>query len=219
MADTSPKPDLRSERSKQAILDATRELLAEDGGVRALTIEAVAARSGVAKTTIYRRWRDKWELALDAAMIDVLTTFDDPVDVGDTRKELITFVNSAVKTLGSKPYGPAMQGLASEVATDPQLARVYRDYVVDPRRRQIQAVIDRGIERGDLRPDTDPRLVQELLIGTIYYRLLFSGPPFDGKLGTRLVDTILDGFRAPAKKTRAAGAKVRSDEAPAHRRL
>lgn len=206
MADTSPK---RSERSKQAILDATRELLAEDGGVRALTIEAVAARSGVAKTTIYRRWRDKWELALDAAMIDTLNTFDDPVDVGDTRKELITFVNSAVKTLGSKPYGPAMQGLVSEVATDPQLARAYREYVVDPRRRQIQAVIDRGIERGDLRADTDPRLVQELLIGTIYYRLLFSGPPFDRKLGTRLVDAILDGFRARPDKTQAASARVR----------
>jgi AcrR family transcriptional regulator len=111
---TNPKSDRRSERSKQAILDATRKLLAEKGGVRSLTIEAVAARSGVAKTTIYRRWRDKWELALDAAMIDMLTTFDDPVDVGDTRAELITFVNSAVRTLGSKPYGPALQGLASE---------------------------------------------------------------------------------------------------------
>jgi len=192
---TSPKPDRRSERSKQAILDATRELLAEEGGVRSLTIEAVAARSGVAKTTIYRRWRDKWELALDAAMIDILTTFDDPVDVGDTRTELITFVNSAVRTLGSKPFGPALQGLASEVATDPELARVYREYVVDPRRRQIDAVIQRGIERGDLRPDTDPRLIQELLIGPIYYRLLFSGPPFDRKLGPQLVDAILNGFR------------------------
>jgi AcrR family transcriptional regulator len=202
MADADPRPDRRSERSKQAILDATRELLAEEGGVRALTIEAVAARSGVAKTTIYRRWRDKWELALDAAMIDMLTTFDDPVDVGDTRKELITFVNSAVRTLGSKPYGPAMQGLVSEVATDPQLAGVYREYVVDPRRRQIQAVIARGIERGDLRPDTDPRLVQELLIGTIYYRLLFSGPPFGRNLGTQLVDAILDGFRARPNRPR-----------------
>jgi AcrR family transcriptional regulator len=51
----------RGERSKQAILGATRELLAEEGGVRSLTVEAVAARSGVAKTTIYRRWHDKWE--------------------------------------------------------------------------------------------------------------------------------------------------------------
>lgn len=199
---TSPKHDRRSERSKQAILDATRELLAEEGGVRSLTIEAVAARSGVAKTTIYRRWRDKWELALDAAMIDMLTTFEDPVDVGDTRKELITFVNSAVRTLGSRPYGPAMQGLASEVATDPELGRVYREYVVDPRRRQIQAVIERGIERGDLRPDTDLRLVQELLIGPIYYRLLFSGPPFDRTLGARLVDAILDGFSEHPEKAR-----------------
>ncbi len=209
MADTSPKPNRRSDRSKQAILDATRELLAEAGGVRALTIEAVAARSGVAKTTIYRRWRDKWELALDAAMIDVLTTFDDPIDVGDTRKELTTFVNSALRTLGSKPYGPAMQGLVSEVATDPQLARVYREYVVDPRRRQVKAVIERGIERGDLRPDTDPRLVQELLIGTIYYRLLFSGPPLNRKLGTHLVDAILDGVRARPEKARAATARRR----------
>ena len=192
---TSPKSDRRSERSKQAILDATRELLAEEGGVRSLTIEAVAARSGVAKTTIYRRWRDKWELALDAAMIDMLATFDDPIDVGETREELITFVNSAIRTLGSKPYGPAMQGLASEVATDPELARVYQEYVVDPRRRQIEAVVERGIERGDLCPDTDPRLVQEFLIGAIYYRLLFSGPPLDRKLGPRLVDAILDGFR------------------------
>ena len=203
---TSPKSDRRSERSKQAILDATRELLAEEGGVRSLTIEAVAARSGVAKTTIYRRWRDKWELALDAAMIDMLTTFDDPIDVGETREELITFVNSAIRTLGSKPYGPAMQGLASEVATDPELARVYQEYVVDPRRRQIEAVVERGIERGDLRPDTDPRLIQELLIGAIYYRLLFSGPPLDRKLGPRLVDAILDGFRvrpAPSARPRA----------------
>jgi hypothetical protein len=109
--------------------------------------------------------------------------------------ELITFVNSAIRTLGSKPYGPAMQGLASEVATDPELARVYQEYVVDPRRRQIEAVVERGIERGDLRPDTDPRLIQELLIGAIYYRLLFSGPPLDRKLGPRLVDAILDGCR------------------------
>ena len=102
-----------------------------------------------------------------------------------------------------------MQGLASEVATDPQLARVYQEYVVDPRRRQIQAVIERGIERGDLRPDTDPRLIQELLIGPIYFRLLFSGPPFDRKLGTRLVDTILDGCRIPPEKTRPTSAQVR----------
>ena len=141
-------------------------------------------------------------------MIDVLTTFDDPIDVGDTRKELITFVNSAVRTLGSKPYGPAMQGLVSRsrpTRSSPCLPRVRRRAAPPAN----QAVIERGIERGDLRPDTDPRLIQELLIGPIYFRLLFSGPPFDRKLGTQLVDAILDGCRIRPEKTRAANAQGR----------
>jgi AcrR family transcriptional regulator len=194
MSNTNRKPDRRAERSKQAILDTTRELLAEEGGVRALTVEAVAARSGVAKTTIYRRWRDKWELALDAVMIDMLPRFADPVDVGDTRKELITFVDSVMKFLSTRPFGPAMQGLVSEIATEPKLGRVYREQVVEPRRRQLAPVIERGIARGDLRPDTDLRILHELLLGPLFYRLLLSGGPLDRKLSTRLVDAVLEGF-------------------------
>lgn len=105
IARTSRKRDERVERSKKAILDVTRELLAEEGDVGALTVEAVATRSGVAKTTIYRRWRDKWELALDAVMIDMLPGFAEPVDVGDTREELITFVDAARKNLSALPSG------------------------------------------------------------------------------------------------------------------
>jgi AcrR family transcriptional regulator len=194
------KPDARAERSKQVILDTTRELLAE-GDVRSLTVETVAARSGVAKTTIYRRWRDKWQLALDAVMIDMLPGFADPVDVGDTRKELITFVNSVVKIWSGPPYAPAMQGLISEIATEPELSRVYREQVVEPRRAQLKPVIERGIARGDLRPNTDVRLVHELLVGPILYRLLLSGGPFDRKLGARLVDAVLEGFAPAAKAT------------------
>src|SRR5215467_13452271 len=188
------RPDRRAERSTQAILAATRELLGPGGDVGSLTVEAVAARSGVAKTTIYRRWRDKWELALDAVMIDVLPGFDEPVDVGDTREELLTFVNSVVTMLAATPYGPAMQGLVSQIATDPGLARVYREQVVQPRLAQLAPVIARGISRGDLRPGTDVRLVHELLIGPIIYRLLLSGAPLDQDLAPRLVDAILAGF-------------------------
>ena len=199
----SRKSDPRIERSKEAILDATRELLAEDGDVGSLTVEAVAARSGVAKTTIYRRWRDKWELALDAVMIDMLPGFAEPVDVGDTRKELVTFVQAALKNLSTPPSGPAMQSLASRIATDPDLASVYREQVVEPRREQLRPVIERGIARGDLRPGTDVRLVHELLVGPVFYRLLFSGGPIDRKLSTRLADAILDGF-APARAAPAS---------------
>ena len=194
MTDTAARPDPRVERSRQAILEATLQLLARDGDVGSLTVEAVAARSGVAKTTIYRRWRDKWELALDAVMIDMLPRLDEPVDVGDTRKELLTFINSVVKMLATPPYGQAMQALVSQIATDPDLARVYREQVVEPRHAELTPVIKRGIARGDLRPDTDVRLIHELLVGPIFYRLLFSGAALDRNLGRRIVDAILAGF-------------------------
>src|SRR5262249_20817860 len=125
---------------------------------------------------------------------DMLPRFENPVDVGDTRKELVTFVDSVTKLWASGPYGPAMQGLISEIATEPELARVYREQVVDPRREQLRPVIERGIARGDLRPDTDVRLAQELLVGPILYRLLLGGPPLDRKLTTSLVDAVLGGF-------------------------
>jgi AcrR family transcriptional regulator len=201
MSETNRKANGRAERSKQAVLDATRELMNSEEGVRTLTVEAVAARSGVAKTTIYRRWRDKWELALDAVMIDMLPQFANPTDVGDTRKELITFLDSVTKLWASVPFGPAMQGLVSQIATEPELARVYREQVVEPRREQLRPVIERGIARGDLRPDTDLRLVHELLVGPILYRLLLSGPPLNRKLTTSVVDAVLDSF-SPAAKTR-----------------
>ncbi|HJZ61684.1 MAG TPA: TetR/AcrR family transcriptional regulator [Miltoncostaeaceae bacterium] len=193
MSDRIQSPDARLERSKQAILDATRELLAE-GDVGSLTVEAVAARSGVAKTTIYRRWRDKWELALDAVMIDWLPRFDDPVDVDDTREELITFVDSVVRSLAVPPQGPAMQGLVSRIATEPDLGRAYLDRVIEPRREQLKPVIARGIARGDLRPDTDLRLLHELLLGPVFYRLLLSGPPLDRDLSAGVVDAVLGAF-------------------------
>jgi AcrR family transcriptional regulator len=206
MTETTERPNLRAERSRQAILDATRELLAEEG-VKALTVEAVAARSGVAKTTIYRRWRDKWQLALDAVMIDLLPFFDDPVDVGDTRKELITFVDSVVRAFASTPQGPAMQALVSEIATHPDLGRVYREQVVEPRRETLRPVIERGVARGDLRPDTDLRIVHELLLGPVFYRLLLSGPPLNRKLSESVADAVLDAFAPRPSVTRKKRAK------------
>src|SRR5437867_13225147 len=98
MALTDVKSASRSSRTETAILDATRELLAE-AGVQGLTVEGVAARSGVAKTTIYRRWRSKDELAL-AVLLDMVEQVVAVPDVGDTRAELTSFVHGAVQILG-----------------------------------------------------------------------------------------------------------------------
>jgi AcrR family transcriptional regulator len=179
----------RRARTEKAIFDAAEELIAQ-GGVEGLTIEGVAARSGVAKTTIYRRWSDKDELAV-AILVERTATLSPPRDVGDTRKELLTFLKTAKQVI--RPGGVA-QGLASAIATQPDLGRTYRERIVDPRRAELKTVIDRGIARGDFRPDTDVWVAHELLIGPLYYRLLFSGAPLGTKHDNQLVDALLRAF-------------------------
>lgn len=175
------------------ILDAARELLAEVG-VRALTVEGVAARAGVAKTTIYRRWRSKDELAF-AVLVDMVEQFVATPDFDDTRDELVVFVGAAVRILGTTLMGRVMQGLVSDLAADPELARAFRERVVATRVAELHRLVDRGIERGDLRRDTDRELFHELLFGPVYYRLMLSGAPLDEGLAARIVDAALPAFR------------------------
>jgi len=197
-----PRGRRPSARTEQAILEATRELLAE-GGVHALTVEGVAARAGVAKTTIYRRYRSKDELAL-AVLLDMVEKVTAVRDLGDTRAELIALVNGAVKILGSTLMGRVMQGLVSELATDPNLAAAFRERVVARRVAEVRRLIERGIERGDLRADTNIELAHELLFGPVYYRLFLSGDPLDKRLSERIVDAMLPAFAADKTPRRRA---------------
>ena len=186
----------RSSETEQVILQVTRELLVECG-VQGLTIEKVAARAGVAKTTIYRRWRDKDELAL-AVVLDMVEQVVKLPELGDTRAELLAFVNAAVEVLGSTLMGRVMQGLVSDLATDPELAQAFRERVVSVRDGEVERLVERGIARGDLRPDTNPETAHELLIGPVYYRLLLSGRPLDRAFAKRNVDAVLRAF-APSR--------------------
>ena len=182
----------RSSDAELAILQATRELLVE-GGVQKLTVEGVAARAGVAKTTIYRRWRDKDELAL-AVVLDMVERVVELPELGDTRAELLAFVGAAVEVLGSTLMGRVMQGLISDLATDPELGVAFRERVVSVRDAEVERLIARGIARGDLRAGTDPQTAHDLLIGPVYYRLLLTGQPLDGAFATRTVDAVLRAF-------------------------
>jgi AcrR family transcriptional regulator len=182
----------RSSETELAILQATRELLVE-AGVPGLTIEKVAARAGVAKTTIYRRWRDKDELAL-AVVLDMVEQVVMLPELGDTRAELLAFVNAAVEVLGSTLMGRVMQGLVSDLATDPELAQAFRERVVTVRDAEVERLVERGIARGDLHPDTDPETAHELLIGPVYYRLLLTGQPLDRAFAKRNVEAVLRAF-------------------------
>jgi len=87
-----------------------------------------------------------------------------------------------------------MQGLVSDLATDPDLARDFREHVVSVRDAEVERLVERGISRGDLRPDTDATTAHDLLIGPVYYRLLLTGQPLDRAFATRTVDAVLRAF-------------------------
>jgi AcrR family transcriptional regulator len=176
------------------ILAATRDLLVSQG-VPGLTVEGVAAHSGVAKTTIYRRYRSKHELALAVLLRMVQEVVSGP-DLGDTRAELAAFVNGAVRILGSTLMGRVMQGLVSDLATDRELGSAFREQIVAARLAEVRRLVDRGIERGDLRPGIDYELVHDLLFGPVYYRLLLSGAALDDRLAERIVDAVLPSLKA-----------------------
>jgi AcrR family transcriptional regulator len=185
------RPTRLSARTDKAILDATTELLREVG-VRGLTVDGVAARSGVGKASIYRRYRDKGELAL-TIVLGWLEGVPPPRNLGDTRKELTRFANTAVELLGSPFFRDIVHGLVSELS-NPELARAYRERVIEPWVAGLQTIIDRGVERGDLQRGTDARRALELMVGPIYFRLLFSGAPLDKKLGARCAVAVMSTF-------------------------
>jgi AcrR family transcriptional regulator len=189
------RPIRRTPRTEEAILEATRELLIEVG-VRGLTIEGVAARAGVAKTTVYRRWKSKEELAL-AVLLEMVKIVSVP-DLGNIRDELIAFVNFAVHILGKTLMGRVMQGLVSDFASNEDLGKAFREQVISQRLAEVHRLTERAIERGELRPDVDAVLLHELLVGPVYYRHLLSGRKLDRRLAERIVDTVLSGIRSEA---------------------
>jgi len=189
--------------TRDATLVAAREILA-NSGVRGLTIEGTAARSGVAKTTIYRRYRSKQDLAL-AVVLEMTREVVATEREGDTRAHLIGLVDTAVGLLRDTIMGRVMQGLASDIATDPQLSRAFREHVVDLRVRRIGEIVQFGIERFELRADTDPAFLQELLFGPVYHRLLLSGLPLERDFGERIVDAVLPAFVPQPRSFTAEG--------------
>lgn len=190
-----PEEAKRPAETEAAILTATREILGESG-VRGLTMEGVAARAGVGKTTLYRRWGSKEDLALEV-LLDMASQVVVAVpDLDGTREELVAFVDGSVKVLRTTLMGRVIQGLVPELATDPKLAGPFREQVVAMRLAEVRRIVERGIARGDLRPDTDVTLANELLFGPVYYRLLLSGAPLEPGLAERIVDAVLSAFAA-----------------------
>ncbi len=186
-------PNQRRRSDKQAeILSTARDMLAESG-VDGLTIEGVAARSGIAKTTIYRRYRSRQDLALAVVLAMTEEVVADDRD-GDTRTRLVGLLETAVALLHDTNMGRVMQGLVSDIATTPSLAERYRQQIVELRIARFAQIVQQGIDQHELRPGTDAELLHELMFGPVYYRLLLSGRPLGPDTAEQIVDAILPTF-------------------------
>jgi AcrR family transcriptional regulator len=183
----------RSERAHQAILTAARELLIEEG-FASLRLEHVAARAGVGKATIYRRWASKEALAQD-----LLTQLAGPhievADTGSTREEMLAAVTNPMRAVTETDFGPVIRAMLSQIASNPRVGDPFRATVVGARRAEITKVIERGLTRGDLRADADPGVATELLVGPVYFRLMFGGV-LDLEFAEQIVDSVMRGFGA-----------------------
>jgi AcrR family transcriptional regulator len=190
---SSRKGRPRSDEVHRKILDATRELLSEDG-FAALRLEHVAARAGVGKATIYRRWGSKEALAQEL-LAELAGPHIAVAESGDTRAELLAAVLNPMRAVTHTPFGPVIRALLSQIAVNPTLGDPFRATVVQARRDEIARVVRRGIARGDLKPDADPEIATELLVGPVYFRLMFGGE-LTPRFANRIVDSVLRGYAA-----------------------
>jgi AcrR family transcriptional regulator len=183
----------RSAAAHRAILDATVRLLSEVG-FAATTVEAVAARAGVGKATVYRRWPSKVPLVIDA--LDARAIEQVPIPrTGSVRGDLIEFLVGLVETM-SGPDGRLVAPLLAEISRNQELAEAFRRDLVAPRRAGMEEIMREGMARGELRPDLDVDLALDTPVGIIFQRLLILGEPVDKEVVRRIVDQLLEGIGA-----------------------
>jgi AcrR family transcriptional regulator len=183
----------RSEQAEQAIIEATLDLFAEKG-FEGVCVELVAARAGVGKATIYRRWPNKEELLL-AAFASLKSPFPEPKGVS-VRDDLLAMVEVMCADKADPRKARRYALLLGGGEKYPRLIARYKETVVQPRRDAVRAVIRRGIETGELRPDADVEVAMLTLTGAIMAQERSEDGSLDGDFAARLVDGLLLGLTA-----------------------
>jgi AcrR family transcriptional regulator len=179
----------RSARVRAAVLDATLATLAEEGD--AFTIPRVAARAGVHETSIYRRWRTREALIVDAVASRIGAEIPVP-DTGALRDDLVQFLTASIRFLAA-PLGTQLVR-ATATATEVGATDARRAYWPG-RLERIAAMFARAAARGEIPATADHRLAAEALLAPLYFRLLISHAPLDETLAPLLADLVLHGVR------------------------
>jgi AcrR family transcriptional regulator len=181
----------RSIKVHEAAVNATRDLLAE-GGLPAATIDAIAARSGVSKATLYKHWPSRTAVAAEAFgrdMADAVPASDTGTTAGDLAEQVLL-----VSRFYASPEGTVFSQLLAACVSDEGGAAYFRAWFLAGRRKAIAAIWQRGAERGDVRPGVDADTAIDLLFGPLIYRLLTGHLPLTDEAATAVADAALHGL-------------------------
>jgi AcrR family transcriptional regulator len=188
---TRPTGRPRDPAVDTAILTATRQLLVEVG-YAAVSIDAVAARAEVGKPTIYRRYPNKAALVFEAVFGKTKTKA--VPDTGALASDLREAYSWAVDEFAAPEARAALPGLVADLATNPQLANLVREQVIEPEYARVRAALERAQQRGEIHPGADLTLAIDTLTGTALARVLILDRAVDHTFGEQLVDLIINGL-------------------------
>ncbi|MFD7736141.1 TetR/AcrR family transcriptional regulator [Kitasatospora phosalacinea] len=186
----SPRGAARTEAIMRTTLELGREI-----GYAKLSIEAIAARAGAGKHTVYRRWPSKGALLLDSLLHLHGAALDYP-DTGDILADLRTQIHAAVDLLGNPPFGPLYRALIGEAQHDPRLAAALNERFIAPQTELTVARLRTARDQGLLSPSLDLDLAMAVLSGPLYFRFLITQEPLTHEYVDRLLQALFDGMGA-----------------------
>lgn len=184
------RPGGRSARVRASVLSATLAALA-DVGYESLSMEDIAARAGVHKTTVYRRWTSKADLVGDA-MLDRSQQQVPIPDTGSLAGDLAALGRAVATSLNSAAGAHAAKTLVAAATTSPAIARQAEAFWAE-RIRHAGTIVERATARGDVSAETDANIVIETLLGPLWFRLLLTREPLDDSLVDRIATLVATG--------------------------
>lgn len=167
-------PHRRNESARLAVLHAADDLLVERS-YKALTIEGIAARAGVAKQTIYRWWPSKVDILLDVLTDDARDALAVP-DTGSAISDVRRHLRAVARFLTKEPAGKVLLTLIGEAQQDPDVARALAERHQRPQRKAEREMLARGVDSGELDADLDIDAALDALYGPVYYRAMINRP-------------------------------------------
>ncbi|TKG72257.1 TetR/AcrR family transcriptional regulator [Prauserella endophytica] len=192
----APRPGGRSAKVRAAVLGAALAELV-DAGYHGLTLDGVARRAGVHKTTVYRRWGTRETLLLDAIRERAQTHVPIP-DHGSLRADLFDLARAAIANLRTPEVGALVRAAVALAPHDPAVARAGTAFWSE-RLGVDGTVVERAVARGEI-TGTDPREVIEAVLGPPYFRVLVTGEAVSDAFLRRVVDRVVDGLPKPGRR-------------------